>query len=68
MVSLVEFLFGFTAMVAFSTVATGVIIGLFMAADRFGWWFRQGSLAREAQRELAKARVREQRAQHESSR
>ena len=66
MVSFVEFLFGFTAMVAFSAAVTWACIGAFVAADRLAWRFRQGSLAREAQRELAKSRVRERRAELES--
>ena len=61
----VDFLIGFTAMVAGCAAFTMAMIGAWYAADHFAWRFRQGSLAREAQRELAKARVRERRAELE---
>ena len=66
MVWFVDFVFGFTLMVGFSAVGTGVIIASMYVGDWLGWKFRQGSLAREAQRELAKARVRAQRAEYEA--
>ncbi|MEM9464368.1 MAG: hypothetical protein AAGA90_03295 [Actinomycetota bacterium] len=66
MIWLTDFLIGFTAMVAGCALFTMATIGAYRAAEHLGWRFRQGSLAREAQRELAKARVRERRAELES--
>lgn len=61
----VDFLIGFTVMVAGCAAFTMAMIGAWHAADHVAWRLRQGSLAREAQRELAKARVRERRAELE---
>lgn len=66
MITFVGFLFGFALMVAASTVFTFATIGTWILADNLAWRFRQGSLSREAQRELARARVRARRADYES--
>ena len=62
MIWFVEFLIGFTAMVAVSATFTMATIGAWYVIDHLGWRFRRGSLAREAQRDLARARVRDRRA------
>lgn len=61
MISLADFLIGFTFTVAACAAFTWAMIGCCYVADHLGWRFRRGSLAREAQRELAKARVRARR-------
>ena len=68
MITLVDFLFGFLTMVAACAMFTGATIGAWFAADAVAWRFRQGSLGREAQRELSKARVRARRAELEALR
>ena len=67
MVWIIEFFLGFAAMVAGCAAFTMAVIGSSYAADHVAWRFRRGSLAREAQRELAKARVRERRAELETT-
>lgn len=66
MIVFIDFLIGFTVMVAACAMFTGATIGAWYVIDHLGWRFRRGSLAREAQRELAKARVRAQRKELES--
>ena len=55
-------------MVAACGMFTWATIGAWYVIDHLGWRFRRGSLAREAQRELAKARVRARRVELESLR
>ena len=62
----VDFLFGFAAMVVACAMFSVAMIGAWYLADHLAWQFRQGSLSREAQRELSKARVRARRADYES--
>ncbi|MEM9202144.1 MAG: hypothetical protein AAGC53_10810 [Actinomycetota bacterium] len=62
---LIDFLIGFTAMVAGSAMFTMAMIGMWYGVDHAAWTFRRGSLAREAQRDLARARVRARRTELE---
>ena len=59
MIWFVDFLVGFTLMVALSTAATFFAIGSTYAGRWLGWEFRRGSLSREAQGVLARQRVRQ---------
>ena len=59
MIWLVEFLVGFTLMVAFAAASTGVVIGSTYLGRWLGWEFRRQSLANEAQGVLARERVRQ---------
>ena len=59
MIWLVEFLVGFTLMVAFAAASTGMAIGSTYLGRWLGWEFRRRSLANEAQGVLARERVRQ---------
>lgn len=60
MIWLVEFLVGFTLMVAFAATSIGVVIGSTCLGRWLGWQFRRESLAKEAQGVLARERLRQQ--------
>ena len=68
MIALTGFLIGFTFMVAACAAFTWATVGCCYVVDELGWRFRRGSLAREAQRELSKARVRARAVEFESLR